>query len=258
MSTNTALAISIGVLGAVATWLFLGPLGGMLAIWAAFIAWGCFFHCGGKETGLQSAVLGNIAGAVVAGITLWVATQSGIGDALGLPIWAGICVGIGVAAMVFLANVPVFAAIPAQVYGFASVVALTLLGNAAGNLTALSMENPGGGHCPLDDCRRDLRLGLGESRWDAGTRVRREGQGLAENAATHALGSPRPEALCSRIRRGLGFGATPLILPKHRWKPCFRVCLARGTAGRDVAAVTNDLNADRSAPLFGDGAGCQS
>ena len=43
MSLNTALAISLGVLGAVATWLFLGPLGGMLAIWAAFIAWGCYY-----------------------------------------------------------------------------------------------------------------------------------------------------------------------------------------------------------------------
>jgi len=142
MSANTALAISVGVLGAIATWLFLGPLGGMLAIWAAFIAWGCFFHCGGKETGLQSAILGNIAGAVVAGITLWVATQTGIADKLGLPIWAGICVGVGVAVMVLLANIPIFAAIPAQVYGFASVVALTLLGNGAGNLTAISMENP--------------------------------------------------------------------------------------------------------------------
>lgn len=142
MSANTALAISVGVLGAIATWLFLGPLGGMLAIWAAFIAWGCFFHCGGKESGLQSAILGNIAGAIIAGITLWVATQTGIGDQIGLPIWAGICVGIGVAAMVLLANIPVFAAIPAQVYGFASVVALTLLGNGAGNLTAASMENP--------------------------------------------------------------------------------------------------------------------
>jgi hypothetical protein len=142
MSANTALAISVGVLGAIATWLFLGPLGGMLAIWAAFIAWGCFFHCGGKESGLQSAILGNIAGAIIAGITLWVATQTGIGDQIGLPIWAGICVGIGVAAMVLLANIPAFAAIPAQVYGFASVVALTLLGNGAGNLTAASMENP--------------------------------------------------------------------------------------------------------------------
>jgi hypothetical protein len=130
------------VLGAIATWLFLGPLGGALAIWAAFIAWGCFFHCGGKESGLQAGILGNIAGAIISGITLYVATQTGLGDSMGLPIWAGICVGIGVAAMVLLANIPLFAAIPAQVYGFASVVALTLLTNGAGNLTAPSLQNP--------------------------------------------------------------------------------------------------------------------
>ncbi|MGH6866130.1 MAG: DUF1097 domain-containing protein [Methyloceanibacter sp.] len=142
MSANTALAISVGVLGAIATWLFLGPLGGTLAIWAAFIAWGCFFHCGGKEAGLQAAILGNVAGAIIAGITLYVATQTGVGDSIGLPIWAGICVGIGVAAMVLLGNIPLFASIPAQVYGFASVVALTLLGNGGGNLVSASMANP--------------------------------------------------------------------------------------------------------------------
>src|SRR5262245_66189333 len=142
MSTNTALAISVGVLGAIATWLFLGPLGGALAIWAAFIAWGCFFHCGGKEHGLQSAILNNAAGAVIAGITLWVATQTGIADKLSLPIWAAICVGVGVAAMVLLANVPAFDSIPAQVYGFASVVAYVLMKDAAGNLTVASLQNP--------------------------------------------------------------------------------------------------------------------
>jgi Protein of unknown function (DUF1097) len=142
MSSNTALAISVGVLGAIATWLFLGPLGGALAIWAAFIAWGCFFHCGGKEQGLQSAILNNAAGAIIAGITLVVATKTGMADKLGLPVWAGICVGVGVAAMVLLANMPMFAVIPAQVYGFASVVAYTLMKDAAGSLTAGSMENP--------------------------------------------------------------------------------------------------------------------
>jgi len=142
MSTNTALAISIGVLGAIATWLFLGPLGGALAIWAAFIAWGCFFHCGGKEQGLQSAILNNAAGAIIAGITLLVVTRAGLTDKLGLPVWAGICVGIGVAAMVLLANIPLFAMIPAQVYGFASVVAYTLMKDASGSLTAVALENP--------------------------------------------------------------------------------------------------------------------
>jgi Protein of unknown function (DUF1097) len=129
-------------IGAIATWLFLGPFGGALAIWAAFIAWGCFFHCGGKEHGLQSAIVNNVAGAVIAGITLWVATQTGIADKLGVPLWAAICVGIGVAAMVLLANIPAFDSIPAQVYGFASVVAYVLMKDAAGSLTAASLQNP--------------------------------------------------------------------------------------------------------------------
>jgi Protein of unknown function (DUF1097) len=141
MSLHTALAISLGVLGAVATWLFLGPLGGSLAIWAAFIAWGCFYHSGGKEAGLQSTIICTAAGAVVAGITLIVAGAS-IGASLPPAVWPAICVGLGVAAMVLLANVPLFASIPAQVYGFASVVALALLPASPGSLTAASMANP--------------------------------------------------------------------------------------------------------------------
>lgn len=142
MSANTALAVSVGVLGAIATWLFLGPLGGALAIWAAFIAWGCYFHCGGKEQGLQSAMVNNFAGALIAGLTLIVATRTGMAEMMGMPIWAAICVGVGVAAMVLLANVPMFATIPAQVYGFASVVAYTMMKDAYGYLTAVSLENP--------------------------------------------------------------------------------------------------------------------
>ena len=43
MPLLTALAISIGILGGVATWLFTGPLAGFsLQIWAAFIAWAAF------------------------------------------------------------------------------------------------------------------------------------------------------------------------------------------------------------------------
>jgi Protein of unknown function (DUF1097) len=141
MSSNTALAISVGVLGAIATWLFLGPLGGALAIWAAFIAWGCYFHCGGKEQGLQSAIVNNAAGAVIGGLTL-LAAGAAIGGSLPAAVWPAICVGIGVAAMVLLANMPMFSVIPAQVYGFAAVVAYTLMKDAGGSLTAVSMENP--------------------------------------------------------------------------------------------------------------------
>lgn len=139
MSLNTALAISLGVLGAIATWLFLGPLGGALAIWAAFIAWGAFFHNGGKESGLQTTILNSAAGAIIAAITLVVA-NAGIGASLPANVWLSLCVGLGVAAMVLLANVPLFASIPTQVYGFASTVALAVLGGGA--LTELGMANP--------------------------------------------------------------------------------------------------------------------
>jgi hypothetical protein len=44
--------------------------------------------------------------------------------------------------MVLLANIPMFSVIPAQVYGFASVVAYTLMKDAAGSMTAMSLENP--------------------------------------------------------------------------------------------------------------------
>jgi hypothetical protein len=131
MSSNTALAVSVGVLGAVATWLFLGPMGGALAIWAAFIAWGCYFHCGGKETGLQTTVLNNAAGAVIAGITMIVAGAA-IGGSLPAAVWPAICVGLGVAAMVLLANVPMFSTIPVAAYSLMK----------GGSMTAPSLENP--------------------------------------------------------------------------------------------------------------------
>lgn len=143
MSIISALAISIGVLGGVATWLFLGPLAGGLQIWAAFIAWACFFHCGGKEAGLKATIMANIAGAVMAWLTLLAVSRGGLGESLGLPLWAGICVGVGVLVMILLANMPAFAAIPALVYGFAATAGFALLAaDGLANLTAASLANP--------------------------------------------------------------------------------------------------------------------
>jgi hypothetical protein len=140
MSLITALAISIGVLGGLATWVCLGVITG-LQIWAIFIAWGCFYHCGGAEAGLKNTIVCNIAGAVLAWIALLIITQTGLADSMGLPVWAGIVVGVTVAIMVLLANMPAFATIPAMVYGYASVAAFFLLsGNAS--LTAADFTNP--------------------------------------------------------------------------------------------------------------------
>jgi hypothetical protein len=135
------LAISIGVLGGLATWVCLGMVTG-LQIWAIFIAWGCFYHCGGGETGLKNTIICNIAGAVIAWIALLIIVNTGgIGGALPAGLWAGIVVGVTVAILVLLANVPAFATIPAMVYGYASVAAFFLL-SAGASVTAADFTNP--------------------------------------------------------------------------------------------------------------------
>lgn len=123
MNLVTALAIVIGILGGLATWLFLGPLAGMgLSIWAAFIAWGSFYHCGGGETGLKNAIVGAIWGSIMAGVALYLLPVVGKG-ALG----AGLVVGATVLVMILGAHLPLLSAIPAAVYGYASTAAFALL-----------------------------------------------------------------------------------------------------------------------------------
>jgi len=58
MNTINALAISIGVLAAVATWLCLGN-GLGLQVWALFVGWGSFYHSGGKVEGFKKSLFNN-------------------------------------------------------------------------------------------------------------------------------------------------------------------------------------------------------
>jgi hypothetical protein len=142
MDLITALAVSIGVLGGVATYVLLSPFGYGLQIWAAFIGWASFYHCGGKTQGLMSSALANLWGVLWGALTLVAVTATGMADTLGLPVWAGICVAVGVALMILGAKIPGFSAIPAQVYGYAATVAFTLLTNAAGALMEPVPANP--------------------------------------------------------------------------------------------------------------------
>jgi len=58
MPSLFALALSIGVLAVVATWLFLGPLAALLMqIWQAFIAWACFLHSGADIEAVKKTVI---------------------------------------------------------------------------------------------------------------------------------------------------------------------------------------------------------
>jgi Protein of unknown function (DUF1097) len=141
MDLVTALAVSIGLLGGVATYLYLSDFWVLgLQIWAAFIAWASFYHCGGKVQGFISSILANLWGIVWAVLTLLAFSKLDFG--LAAPIWAGICVAIGVGLMVLGAKIPIFSAIPASVYGFAATVALALLTNTVGSLTEPTLLNP--------------------------------------------------------------------------------------------------------------------
>jgi hypothetical protein len=141
MDLITALAVSIGVLGGIATFVLLS-FGMGIQIWVAFIAWATFYHCGGKEEGLTKALTNNIFGAVMALIALLLVTQIPLGGALGVPLWAGICVLITVFILVYAAKAPMVSDIPAGVLGYASVAGLALTGNKLGAVTSASLENP--------------------------------------------------------------------------------------------------------------------
>ena len=144
MGLVTALAISIGLLGGIATYLFLSdPLMLGLQIWAAFIGWASFYHCGGKGEGFVSSVLANLWGVVWGALTLLAFSQLPLGESLSPPVWAGICVAVGVGLMILGSNISIFSAIPATVYGYAATVALAFLTTSGvGNLAMPTMENP--------------------------------------------------------------------------------------------------------------------
>ena len=97
MDLVTALAVSIGLLGGAATYLYLSDFLGLgLQIWAAFIAWASFYHCGGKVQGFTSSILANLWGVLWGALTLIAFSNLDFG--LPAPVWAGICVAIGVGA----------------------------------------------------------------------------------------------------------------------------------------------------------------
>lgn len=125
MPMLTALAVSIGVLAVVATWLFLGPLASLDAqVWQAFIAWACFYHSGGKVPGARTTIAGMTFGAVVGMASVLLAGQLGVLGSLAAPL----AVGIGAAVIVLSSKLPLLATIPASVYGFAAIAGLILLG----------------------------------------------------------------------------------------------------------------------------------
>jgi hypothetical protein len=125
MSQLVALSLSIGILGGIATLIFLKVAG--LLIWAAFIAWACFFHSGGNTDALKNTIVCNVFGAICAWVAALILLSFPGADKLGLPLWAGIVVGLTVFLMCAAAHIKALATIPASVYGYAATFAFLLV-----------------------------------------------------------------------------------------------------------------------------------
>ena len=148
MPQLVALSVSIAVLGAIWAFLALGPLGGIVLVWAGFVAWGCFFHTGGDDQALVKTIAGNIYGVVIAWIALLIIVNVPV-EGLGT-VWPAIVVGVTVFFLVIVASIDKLSAVPAQVYGYASTVAYSLHqatdaeagSGPLANLASASMQNP--------------------------------------------------------------------------------------------------------------------
>jgi len=126
MSAYLALAVSVGLLAILDTWLFGVPLASQLPglVWVSFIAWGCFFQSGAGTKGLTTAIVGMSFGALVgmAAILGLMGPFAALGD------WAGpVAVGLGAFVICLASAIPLLATIPASVYGFAAVAGATFL-----------------------------------------------------------------------------------------------------------------------------------
>lgn len=126
MKTLTALSLSIAVLGGIATFLALGPASGVFLIWAVFIAWGGFFALGGTSEALKNVILCGIFGVFLAWLAAVIIINVPMAATLGLPLWASIVVAGTVFILCLAANLPMFSAIPASVFGYAPTFAYLL------------------------------------------------------------------------------------------------------------------------------------
>lgn len=133
MSLLVALSISVGVLGGLWTYITLSGVF-PVQVWASFLAWGCFYHSGGKAAGLKSSIVCNAYGAVVAWAVLTVWVAAGLKGQASTALVAVLVLG-GIVALVMAANAPLLSSIPANVYGFATMVGVTLATQAVPKLT---------------------------------------------------------------------------------------------------------------------------
>jgi len=141
MSPQIAFAVSLGLLGALATVLFqwLG-----LLLWAGFIAWAAFFAAGGDNAALRKTIAGNIFGAFLAWVALLIISSVSVEGWLWLPR-NGLVIGVTVLVLGLAARIELLSHVPASVYGYAATFAAFTVPKrdvAGSPLTGFHLSNP--------------------------------------------------------------------------------------------------------------------
>lgn len=124
MKEVNATALSVGILGAICTWLFLTV--GTILIWSAFVAWACFFAIGGNTDALKNTITSNIFGCFMGWLGAAMIIGIPMGEVLTPEIWAGTVVFITVVVYIISSQIPIFASVPATTFGYACTFAFLL------------------------------------------------------------------------------------------------------------------------------------
>lgn len=117
MDMLMALALSIGVLIAVWTYVAVGVATLQLSVWAGIVAWGCFFAAGGKIQGFQKTAFANLSGLVYVFIVMQVLGPLGGGNVL-----LAVLVGVIAFLMVVQSKIAALSFIPGAFIGAAVTV----------------------------------------------------------------------------------------------------------------------------------------
>ena len=133
-----SLSVSVGVVGAIATYVSVGLIPEYYSVWIGFIAWAAFLA---NNNCMKTTVQSGVYGAVLAGIAFILMGKLG-GQLGGEVITASICVGLTVFALVWGTSLPMFTSATTAVYTYAATAGLTLMTNQGGAFMNMDASNP--------------------------------------------------------------------------------------------------------------------
>lgn len=111
-----AFAVAGSLVASIASWLILQFPG--LLLWAAFIGWASFAHCGGDLAALRKSIACTLFGVVMAWLVAIPIAQGLIG--LPVPIAAAALIAIATPIIIWSSKLDLLSVVPATFYGFAA------------------------------------------------------------------------------------------------------------------------------------------